>query len=118
MNIPFRHLGKIPQPFEISKDDIHLSGTLLRKEGDLFLMQAHMNGKLSVFCDICAEQFDIMLDDEINLLLSDGIYRGSVSELDVVEMNGSVDMDELLHSEIGLVKSDYHRCELCKKQND
>lgn len=80
-------------------------------------MQAHLDGKLTVSCDICAEQFDIMLNDEIKLLLSNGIYRGSVNELDVVEMDGSVDMDELLHSEIGLIKSDYHRCELCKKQN-
>lgn len=94
-----------------------LKGTLSHKEGALFQMKAVMEGRLSVTCDICAEQFDIMLDDKIDLLLFDGIYRGSDNGLDIVEMDDKIDMDELLHSEIELMRSDYHRCEQCKEKN-
>ncbi len=117
MYIPFRHVGKTPQPFELAREDITLKGTLAHKEGALFQMKALLEGRLSVACDICAEQFDIMLDDKIDLLLFDGIYSGSDNGLDIVEMDDKIDMDELLHSEIELIKSDYHRCEQCRENN-
>jgi hypothetical protein len=113
MLIPFRHVGKTPHSFELSKDDVTLKGTLRHKEGDLVQMQARLQGKVSVECDICAKQYDIMVDDDIDLLLYDGIYHGSEYGLDVVEMDGQIDMDELLHSETELIRSDYHRCDAC-----
>jgi len=113
MKIPFRHIGKIPQPFDLGVEGVSLKGTLWHKEGELFQMQADLQGKVTVQCDICAEQYDIMLDDDIELLLSDGIYSGMEQELDIVEMAEHVDMDELLHSEVELIKSDYHKCNAC-----
>ena len=115
MNIPFRRIGKTPQAVEVSHEDVVLKGTLVLKQRDLVLMQTQLQGKISVPCDICAEQFDIMLDDEVRLLLSDGIYNGFEDELDIVEMQDSINMDELLHSEIELIKSDYHICDNCKQ---
>lgn len=95
---------------------VTLKGTLVFKERDLVLMKAHLGGTLTLSCDVCAEDFDTMLDDELELLLSDGVYQGSTDNLDVVEMDGSIDMDELLHSEIELIRSDYHSCEACKNK--
>jgi uncharacterized metal-binding protein YceD (DUF177 family) len=116
MNIPFRRIGKTPQEFEVTSGEVTLKGTLFQKEGGLVLMKAHIGGKLTLPCDICAEDFDTMLDDEVELLLSDGLYHGSHDDLDVVEMDGSIDLDELLHSEIELIRSDYHSCEACKNK--
>lgn len=113
MEIPFRHVGKTPQPFELKQGSVTLKGTLWHKEGDLFQMQATLQGKVTVTCDICAEQYDIMVDDDIELLLHDGIYHGSEEALDVVEMDERIDMDGLLHSETELIRSDYHRCDAC-----
>lgn len=117
MNIPFRHVRKSPQPFELSSERVTISGTLWHKEATLFQMRASLRGKVTVECDICAEQYDIMLDDDIELLLSDGIFSGTEHGLDVVEMDEHIDMDALLHSEVELIRSDYHRCEKCT-END
>ena len=114
MNIPFRRIGKMAQEFEVTHENATLKGTLVFKQRDLVLMQAQLQGKVSVPCDICAEQFDIMLDDEVELLLSDGIYNGSDEQLDVIEMNDIINTDELLSAEIELIRSDYHSCENCK----
>jgi uncharacterized metal-binding protein YceD (DUF177 family) len=114
MNIPFRRISKTPQEVEITSEGVTLKGTLALKSRDLVIMKAHLSGKLQLPCDICAEHFDTVLDEELELLLSDGVFEGSDDDYDVVEMEGSIDMEELLHSEIELIKSDYHSCDNCK----
>ena len=114
MNIPFRRIRMSPQEFEVAQENVTLKGTLVFKRRDLVFMQAQLQGKVSVPCDICAEQFDIMLDDKVELLLSDGIYNGSDEQFDVIEMENTINTDALLHSEIELIQSDYHSCENCK----
>jgi len=67
-------------------------------------------------CDICAEEFKLTVDEDIEFFISDGLYEddGSI-ELDVVEsFDANADIDELLHSEIELIKNDYHSCDNCK----
>jgi hypothetical protein len=59
-----------------------------------------------------------MLHDKVQMLLSDGIYNGSDETYDVIEMNGMIDMGEVLHSEIELIRSDYHTCESCKQTDE
>ncbi len=119
MNLPFRRITQTPQEFEVSSGDVTLQGTLALKGRDLVLMKARLSGTLRLPCDICAEPFDTVLDEELELLLSDGVFEGSEDNLDVVEMhNGTIEMDELLHSEIELIRSDYHSCENCTNQNE
>ncbi len=114
MNIPFRRVTTSPQTIEVSGDGVKLEGTLSFKQRNIVMLDGEINGKLSVPCDICAEQFDIILHDKVKLLLSDGIYQGSDDEYDVIEMNDIIDLDELLHSEIELIRSDYHTCKRCE----
>jgi uncharacterized metal-binding protein YceD (DUF177 family) len=119
MNIPFRRITKTPQEFEVSSGNVTLKGTLALKQRDLVLMKARLTGTLRLPCDICAEPFDTVLDEELELLLSDGVFEGSDDNLDVVEMHhGTIDMEEILHSEIELIRSDYHSCENCTNQNE
>jgi len=119
MNIPFRRVTSTPQEFETTAEGVTLKGTLKLKSRDLVLMQAHLSGNLNLPCDICAEQFDTALDEEIELLVSDGVFEGSNDEYDVVEMQeGTIDIDQLLLSEIELVRSDYHTCPSCSALDD
>ena len=117
MNIPFRRITKTPQEFEVSSEGVTIKGTLTHKGRDLVIMKAHLSGNLNLPCDICAEHFDTVLDDEVELLISDGVFEGSDDNYDVVEMQDTIDMDELLHSEIELIKSDYHSCNNCKESS-
>lgn len=115
MGIPFRRITATPQPFEAAADGATLQGTLISKGRGLVLMRARLAGTLKLPCDICAEPFDVVLDETLELLLSEGVFKGSEEDLDVVEMHqGIIDLDEVLHSEIELIRSDYHSCPNCK----
>jgi len=114
MNIPFQRIKRSSQPFEIALDDLFMEGVLEQTKRDFVLLNGHMSGKVEVLCDLCAEPFDIMLDEDVRLLLYNGIYNGADSQYDIIEIENSIiEMRELLHSEKELIKSDYHRCKTC-----
>ena len=115
MNIPFRRITKTPTAFETSAEGVTLKGNVVFKEHNLALLQAELSGEIMLTCDICAEDFATMLNEKIELLVSDGIYKGFDETYDVVEIEDVLDLDALIHSEIELIRSDYHSCENCKK---
>ena len=96
-----------------------MKGTLEINRRDFVLMKGHLKGNLEVACDVCAEPFDIMLDEDVRLLLYNGIYNGFDNEYDIVEVdNEIINIDELLNSEIELIKSDYHSCKTCNTKEE
>ncbi len=57
-----------------------------------------------------------MLDEKVEFLLSEGVFRGQDEEYDVVEVHEElIDLDAVFDSEIALIESDYHSCENCKQ---
>ncbi len=111
-----RKVTKTPLDFELKSDEITFKGYLEYYEGKLILLKAKLEGSLLKPCDICAEEFKLDVDEDIEFFISDGLYEddGSI-ELDVVEsFDGNADIDELLYSEIELIRSDYHSCDNCK----
>ena len=117
MQIALRKVTKTPLDFEIKSNEITFKGYLEYHSGKLILLKADLTGSLEKPCDICAEEFKMSVDEKIEFFLSDGIYEDDNSiELDVVEsLNDTVDIEELLNSEIELIKSDYHYCDNCKQ---
>jgi hypothetical protein len=115
MEIPFRKIGATPQEFTFERDGITLSGTLSANERNLVKLSGVIKGTLSVPCDLCAENFDTILDEELTILLSDGVFHGSDDAYDVIEFfDGIINIDTLLSSELELHRSDYHSCPACK----
>jgi len=115
MKLPFRKIGNTPQEFKLVRDDVTFKGTLEHFKRGLIMLDGHISGTLTLPCDICAENFDTILDEKLDFLLSDGIYNGHDEEFDVVEsLNGVIDIDELLSSELELIRSDYHSCPACQ----
>ena len=76
MNIPFRRITKTPTEFEVSSNGVTLKGTVVFKERNIVLLQAQLQGEIELTCDICAEDFATILNEKIELLVSDGIYEG------------------------------------------
>ena len=114
MNIPFKHIGATLQEFSLAHDNAEFTGTLERHGRSTVLLKGHLGGSLEVQCDLCGKAFDTPLDEEVVFLISEGVLEGGDETYDVVEVEGSViDMDEIFHSEIELIRSDYHRCEKC-----
>ncbi|MBV5320275.1 MAG: hypothetical protein JZU62_01195 [Sulfuricurvum sp.] len=115
MKIAFRKLGSQPLQFEANSDNAHFSGDLILKKSNLAQLNGTITGSISIPCDICAEEVEKSLNEEITFYLSDGIFDNNDEELDVVEIDKSIiDVEELLKSEIELIKSDYFCCENCE----
>jgi len=119
VKVILRRVKKTPLDFEVKSDEITFKGYLQYHSGKLILLQANLKGSLFKSCDICAEEFKLLLDEDIEFYISDGVYEDENNiELDVVEsLDGSVEIEELLNSEIELIRSDYHSCDECKHSN-
>ncbi|WP_295055456.1 hypothetical protein [Sulfuricurvum sp.] len=115
MKIAFKKLGSQPLHFEVNSDNAFFSGDLILKKSNLAQLNGTITGSISIPCDICAEEVEKSLNEEITFYLSDGIYEGNDEELDVVEIDRSmIDSEELLKAEIELIKSDYFCCKNCE----
>lgn len=116
MKIALRKVTKIPLDFDVSSEDITFKGFLQYHFGKLVLLKAKLSGTLDIECDICAKEYKLNIEDDIEFYLSDGMYEDTGDlELDVVEsLDSTVNIEDVLHSEIELLKSDYHTCEDCE----
>ena len=116
MKVALRKISNIPLDFDIKSNEITFKGYLEYHVGKLILLKAELNGLLDVQCNQCGEDFKLPLDEEIKFFISDGIYEDNENiELDVIEsLDSMADLDEILNSEIELIKSDYHSCENCQ----
>lgn len=115
MKIAFKKLGSQPLHFEANSDNAFFSGDLILKKGNLAQLNGTITGSIVIPCDLCAEEVEKSLNEEITFYLSDGIFEDNDDELDIVEIAHSmIDLEELLKSEIELIKSDYFCCKNCE----
>ncbi len=113
--IPFKHLNAIPLEFDVIVGDVSFRGTLVHKKGKIAQLNGTISGTIQIACDLCAEVVERVLDEELSFYLSDGIISENEDELDIVEITTPmIDMEELLNSEIELIKSDYFCCPQCE----
>ena len=64
-----------------------------------------MKGNVDINCSRCGSSEPFFLDEELKLLLSDGIYKGDDEEFLVIEIENSlIDFDEIIQSELNSIK--------------
>ena len=116
MKVILRRVTKTPLDFEVKSDKITFKGYLEYHSGKLILLSADLNGLVDTECSKCGEEFELLVDEKVKFFISDGLYEDENNiDIDVVEsFNSLADLDELLNSEIELIKSDYHSCKNCK----
>jgi len=116
-NISFHKVHKDPIENSIEKDNIKFDFSLKKNNYQMVELKGQLLGNLAHYCDWCGRGVTILVDDEINLLLNDGIYSGNEESYDIIEIeNSKIDIDSILDSEINLIKSDYHLCDECKNK--
>jgi len=116
LKIDFQKIGKTPRSVTIEKEGVTLSGELRNKEHGLTDFKGKLSNNIKVQCAKCGEEFLIDLDEDLTLKFSDGIYKGSDPEADVIEFyDGKIDFEEVLISEIESIRADYHICPNCKE---
>lgn len=115
MKISLNKISKTPLEFDIKADKITFKGFLQYDSAKLILLKAKLNGKIETACDVCAEDFLLNIDEDVELYISDGIYtKNQDLFLDVVEsFDSMIDLQEIMDSEIELILSDYKSCGNC-----
>ena len=117
MKISFSKVTAQGINFELGRNNsLEFSGILKKKDPFLVKCQGTIKGEIKYICDRCGDEFMLPVDQNVELNLSDGVYKDRENELsDTVEFfDGNIDLIEVFESEIEAFKSDYFYCEKCK----
>ena len=125
MKILFHTISSYEKAIDFSiKDDknsVNLKGNLNRINKNFVQLQAKLSGVICLDCDICANEYEYYLNEDINFKISDKPFNTKNSdellddEYDIIEfLDGIIDIKEIVLSEINAIKCDYHYCDKCK----
>lgn len=119
MKIEFRKVPQTTKELDISYNSVKIEGTFCRISSSLVKIDAVLKGNTDIDCCRCGVTDVIEVDEDLNLLLSDGIYKGNEEEYSVIEIENSlIDFDELIESELNSIRSEYYICEECLQYGD
>ena len=122
MKIEFRKIPLQECEFEIDLNSVKFLGTFSKISSKLVKIDSKIFGNYDVDCCKCGKAFEIFLDEKIKFLLSDGIYSSedkNDEEFVIVEAEEhTVDFNEILHSELESLNSEYHICDNCKTNDN
>ena len=119
MKIEFRKVPQINKELEFNYNSVKIEGTFCRISQSLVKIDAVLKGSTDIDCCRCGITEVIEVDEELHLLLSDGVYNKDESEYLVIEVeNNLIDFDEIIESELNSIKSDYHICKDCLQLGD
>lgn len=119
MKIEFRKAPQTPKELEIEYNSVKIEGTFCKISQSLVKVDAVLLGNTDIDCCRCGITEIIEVDEELHLLLSDGVYNKDESEYLVIEVeNNLIDFDEIIESELNSIKSDYHICKDCLQLGD
>lgn len=118
MKIVFDKIVSTPMPIEMSVEGVSFVGTLKKSGYHQVLLAGQMVGGLDLDCDRCGQAYSYPIDTALRLKLSD-IISEDKDDLDIIEfLDGEIDMDYILQSEINTFKSAYNYCEKCNNSDE
>ncbi|WP_121627277.1 hypothetical protein [Poseidonibacter antarcticus] len=118
MKIEFKKVPQTPKLLEAELDSVKIEGTFCKISQSLVKIEAKLIGNTNINCCRCGTTDNIQVNEKLNFLLSDGIFKDDNSEDLVIEIeDGLIDFDEIIQSELEAIRSDYHICEQCSNDN-
>jgi len=118
MQIEFKKIPTTGVSFEVSLEDIIVAGNATKIDKTMVRVDGTMCGKVVHACDRCAMEFDLSINEKVEVFASDGLYEDKNGEdlLNIVEFfDGSINFDTILQSELEALRSDYHYCGSCEQ---
>ncbi len=113
MQIVFDKIGNTPKPLEQSIDGVRLKGTLTKERFHKVLLDSHLDGEIELCCDRCGKSYQYIFDDTLNLTITDEAIEDK-DDLDIIEfLDGIIDIDFIIKSEINAIEGSFHYCEDC-----
>lgn len=113
MQMKFDKIGSTPKHFTLNHEGATLEGTLQKAGYHRVSLDAVMGGKVTLDCDRCAKSYQLPLEGELKLTISDLVIEDK-DDLDIIEfLDGNIDLTYILESEMNALKGEYHYCEDC-----
>ena len=115
MKILLRKIHETHQPFSIEKGKLLYQGEFWRSGKHEVTVEGSIEGEIELDCDRCGETFRCQIDEPFRAEVIDRPLKVDES-LDVVECpDGYVDFDMICESETASIRSEYHLCPKCGK---
>ena len=119
MKIEFRKVPQVTKELVVVYNSVKIEGTFCKISQSLVKVDAVLQGTTDIDCCRCGITEIIEVDERLELLLSDGVYKKDESEYLVIEVENSlINFDEIIESELNSIKSDYHICKDCLQIGD
>lgn len=118
MKIEFRKVPQTAKEFETEFNSVKLEGTFCKISPSLIKISAKMSGPTEIECCRCGKTEEYTLDEELDFLLSDGIFNKESEDLVIEIENNTIDFDEIIQNEIASIQSEYHYCSECETSTE
>ena len=115
MKIEFRKVPQAPKEFTSELDSVKIEGTFCKISPSLVKIDGALTGETTVQCARCGEDDTVNLDEKLDFLISDGIYKSDLENDElVIEIDDHyIDFEEIIQSEVSSISSEYHVCANC-----
>lgn len=118
MKIVFDKIVTTPMPIETHFEGVSFVGTVKKSGYHQVALDGQMTGSFELCCDRCGQAYGYQLDNALQLKLSD-IISEDKDDLDIIEfLDGEIDMEYILQSEINTFKSAYNYCDRCNNSDE
>jgi uncharacterized metal-binding protein YceD (DUF177 family) len=118
MKIVFDKIGQTSKPFELTVDFVSLKGTLTKRGYHRVKLEGELEGFVELDCDRCGEPYRYNLTTPLVLTLSDEVIE-TEDDLDIIEfLDGIIDLEFIIQSEIASIQNSYHNCERCESDDE
>jgi len=113
LKIVFDKVGHTAKPVTLEVQGVTLNGTLQKSGYHRVLLDATMEGELSLVCDRCGQIYGQKIATPLKLTLSDQVSEDK-DDLDIIEfLDGVIDVTYIIESEISAIEGAFHYCDRC-----
>jgi len=120
MKIPFDKINSFGKEFEYKSnlEPILLNGKLKKSGYHRVSIEGNFKGNIVVNCARCGVEINCDVDEDLKFTISDQFIE-TTDNLDIIEfIDGMIDIDYILNSEINSLKSSYNYCPKCENLDD
>ena len=116
MQILFRKIHETRNPFDLTIEGARCHGEFWRSGKHTVTLEGRIEGETPMVCDRCGSTYEEPVKESFSIELVDRPLKVDES-LDVIECpDGVVDFDNIFESELTAIKSEYHLCPHCDKE--
>ena len=118
MKIVFDKVGQTKKPFSLTVSNVLLEGTLAKSGYHRLKLEGNLDGIIELNCDRCGEAYQSGMHYPLHLTLSDEVIE-TKDDLDIIEfIDGVIDLEFIVQSEIASVQNSYHYCKKCENDEE